>query len=91
MRVSALYSQSQTILPFSPTQLSLKHKAEVAETTADCLFVTAAAFGIASVWLAFLTDWHHGLPREGVEPRTTQFRPIATPSGAGFQLTGPLP
>jgi hypothetical protein len=93
VRVGALYSQSKTLLSVSPTQLSLKHKAETSELTADCLFASAAVLGIASVWLALLTEWHgDSSPEiEGLDPRHMQFVPVATPQGAGILFTGSLP
>ena len=92
LHVDALYGQSRELASVSPTQSSLKRQAERAEIVADALFCTAFAFGISTLWLAFMADWNAppSDPNEHAQ-HGLQLSPTAGPHGASLLLTGVLP
>jgi hypothetical protein len=93
LRVNALFEQSRTLPSVSPTQLTLKRQAQDAAVSADALFGTALAFGVITVWLALIADWHTGVPadRESAHTRALQLVPLASQRGAGVLLSGAWP
>jgi hypothetical protein len=96
LRVAAIYEQSQALPAVSPTLPTLRRDAERAEVMADGLFAGAALLGVASVLLAFATDWNYVAPPNTVEwarqgKTGFQLAPTASHDGAGLLLRGALP